>query len=637
MTGLQRRCMWLEMLRAKPRQRCFGYIPSKPTAMLFYIYLIRVPDRSFVATAFSSLIDIIPTALDHDYDVELVMGRIIGFRAIIGIDQRISWRSTKRSLYVPEDCSHPGEMKTLFLHGDGRLAGSSSDSKSGVSIDLVPGAAHVARTAYRLAPSEMKGVREEDYSKTALQKLVRPLRISSYPFAFDKTHCRIHGPYEIQVQFLGHVIDSEGIHVDPAKIESIKDWTSPKSPTKIRQFLVHQSLPYRREEKISSHNATASMKGLGRVDAKRKENIKNEDVGGMLVENAKNPEAIRTKKLEPRADGTLCLNGRSWLLVYCDPRFASSFWRSLQNALGTNLDMSTAYHPQKNGQARGHIQTSRNMLLCFASTVAPFRGHFMVESVVHSVCWTEVGGSLNPRLITFTETTEKIVQIQAKDEALVDSQKSYADLKQKVGEVAYKLELPEELSRVHNTFHVSNLKRCHADEPLAVPLDGLHIDASFFLFEETRDQYDLGVFHLRILTRRLPDSCLPDPMELEDHVPVYILEPEHPEDLVPAEDEAPTPPLPPFFLSLRIRPPHTRAAMRQMRAATPSTYHSLLPSGTPPLLPIPLPAPSTSRRADILERGYYLLLLVVRLERVLLLLLRDSQDPLWPIESIIVL
>ncbi|GKC07300.1 hypothetical protein Tco_0998910 [Tanacetum coccineum] len=94
-------------------------------------------------------------------------------------------------------------------------------------------------------------------------------------------------------------------------------------------------------------------------------------------------------------------------------------------------------------------------------------------------------------------------------------------------------------------------------------------------------RHDHGVSHLRILTRRLPDSYwstrspeyVPDPMELEDHVPVYILEPEHPEDLVPAEDEAPTPLLPPSFLSLR----------------------------TPPLLPIPLPAPSTSRRADIPE------------------------------------
>ncbi|GJY83906.1 hypothetical protein Tco_0497282 [Tanacetum coccineum] len=87
----------------------------------------------------------------------------------------------------------------------------------------------------------------------------------------------------------------------------------------------------------------------------------------------------------------------------------------------------------------------------------------------------------------------------------------------------------------------------------------------------------------------------------ENHIPVYIPEPEHPEDLVPAEDEAPIPPLPPFFLAPHIRPLHTRAAMRQMRATAPSTYHSLLPSGTPPLLPIPLPTPSTSRRADIPE------------------------------------
>ncbi|GJS16802.1 hypothetical protein Tco_0411274 [Tanacetum coccineum] len=107
----------------------------------------------------------------------------------------------------------------------------------------------------------------------------------------------------------------------------------------------------------------------------------------------------------------------------------------------------------------------------------------------------------------------------------------------------------------------------------------------------------------RQLLEQAPHSTgyVPDPMELEDHVPVYIPEPEHPEDLVPAEDEAPTPPLPPSFLSLCIRPPHTKAVMAQMRAAAPSTYRPLLPSRTPPLLPIPLPVPSTSRRADIPE------------------------------------
>ncbi|GKG21255.1 hypothetical protein Tco_0383850, partial [Tanacetum coccineum] len=65
---------------------------------------------------------------------------------------------------------------------------------------------------------------------------------------------------------------------------------------------------------------------------------------------------------------------------------------------------------------------------------------------------------------------------------------------------------------------------------------------------------------------------------------VYIPKPEHPEDLVPTEDEEPI-----------------EAYITEMRAATPSTYHSLLPSGTPPLLPIPLPTPSTSHKADIPE------------------------------------
>nr|GEV40455.1 putative reverse transcriptase domain-containing protein [Tanacetum cinerariifolium] len=54
---------------------------------------------------------------------------------------------------------------------------------------------------------------------------------------------------------------------------------------------------------------------------------------------------------------------------------------------------------------------------------------------------------------------------------------------ERIGDVAYKLDLPKELSRVHNTFHVSNLKKCHADEPLAVPLDGLHFDDKLH-FEE---------------------------------------------------------------------------------------------------------------------------------------------------------
>ncbi|GJT34910.1 putative reverse transcriptase domain-containing protein [Tanacetum coccineum] len=85
-------------------------------------------------------------------------------------------------------------------------------------------------------------------------------------------------------------------------------------------------------------------------------------IGGMIRKD------IPKEKLEPRADGTLCLNGRSWFPCYGDLRtmimheFASNFWRSLQKALGTNLDMSTAYHPQTDRQSERTIQTLEDML-----------------------------------------------------------------------------------------------------------------------------------------------------------------------------------------------------------------------------------------------------------------------------------
>ncbi|GKF29169.1 hypothetical protein Tco_0095511 [Tanacetum coccineum] len=95
-------------------------------------------------------------------------------------------------------------------------------------------------------------------------------------------------------------------------------------------------------------------------------------------------------------------------------------------------------------------------------------------------------------------------------QAARDRQKSYADLKRKPMEfqvrekvlekfrsVAYKLELPEELNRVHNTLHVSNLKKCHADEPLAVPLDGLHFDDKLQFVKEPVEILDREVKQLK--------------------------------------------------------------------------------------------------------------------------------------------
>ncbi|GJY33309.1 hypothetical protein Tco_0417778 [Tanacetum coccineum] len=68
---------------------------------------------------------------------------------------------------------------------------------------------------------------------------------------------------------------------------------------------------------------------------------------------------------------------------------------------------------------------------------------------------------------------------------------------EKVRAVAYKLELPQELSRVHNTFHVSNLKRCYFDDPLTVPLDGLHVYDKLQFVEEPVKIMDQEVKQLR--------------------------------------------------------------------------------------------------------------------------------------------
>ncbi|GKF49735.1 hypothetical protein Tco_0142986 [Tanacetum coccineum] len=95
-------------------------------------------------------------------------------------------------------------------------------------------------------------------------------------------------------------------------------------------------------------------------------------------------------------------------------------------------------------------------------------------------------------------------------QAAREQQKSYTNLKrkpmefqvgdrvmlkvlEKVGSVAYKIELPQELSRVHNTFHGANLKKCYSDEPLAIQLEGLHVDDKLRFMEEPVDIIDREV------------------------------------------------------------------------------------------------------------------------------------------------
>nr|GEY98826.1 putative reverse transcriptase domain-containing protein [Tanacetum cinerariifolium] len=176
----------------------------------------------------------------------------------------------------------------------------------------------------------------------------------------------------------------------------------------------------------------------------------------------------------------------------------------------TRLDMSTAYHPETDGRSERTIQTLEDMLRacainfgkgwvnhfplvefsynnCYHASIkaAPFEALYS-RKCRSPVCWTEVGGAQILGVVRFGKRGKLNPRYVGPFKVL-----------KRVRDVAYKLDLPEELSRVNNAFHVSNLKKCHADEPLAVPLDGLHFDDKLHFVEEPVEIIDREVKRLK--------------------------------------------------------------------------------------------------------------------------------------------
>nr|GEW36671.1 putative reverse transcriptase domain-containing protein [Tanacetum cinerariifolium] len=204
-----------------------------------------------------------------------------------------------------------------------------------------------------------------------------------------------------------------------------------------------------------------------------------------------------------------------------DSRFTSRFWQTIQEALGIKLDMSTAYHSQIDGQIEFSYTNSYHSNMSYA----PFEALYG-RKCRSPIMWAEVGeGQLIGHKIV-QETTKKITLIKDRLKAACDRQKSYAnksrkplelsvgdhvllkvltwkgvvrfgkkgkleprfigpfEIIQRIGPVAYRLRLLEELNVVHDTFHVSNLKKCLADPTLKIPLDEIRVDAKLNFMEE---------------------------------------------------------------------------------------------------------------------------------------------------------
>ncbi|GJX65260.1 putative reverse transcriptase domain-containing protein [Tanacetum coccineum] len=210
-----------------------------------------------------------------------------------------------------------------------------------------------------------------------------------------------------------------------------------------------------------------------------------------------------------------------------DGRFTSRFWQTMQKALVTRIDMSTAYHRQTDRQSERTIQTLKDMLracvIDFGGSwnihlpLAEFSYNISYHSSIHCAPFEALYGRkyrlkvARDRQKSFADNKRKPLEFQVGDHVMfkVSPWKGVVrfgkkgklaprfvgpfEILERIGPVAYRLRLPEELSSVHDTFHVSNLKKCLAGANLHVPLDEIKVDKTLRFVEEPLEIMDYNI------------------------------------------------------------------------------------------------------------------------------------------------
>nr|GEX97616.1 putative reverse transcriptase domain-containing protein [Tanacetum cinerariifolium] len=216
-----------------------------------------------------------------------------------------------------------------------------------------------------------------------------------------------------------------------------------------------------------------------------------------------------------------------------DGRFTSLLWLALHKALGTRLDMSTAYHPETGSQSERTIQNLEDMLrACMLDFRKNWDRHlplveFSYNNSYHTsikaapfealygrncrspVCWVKVGDAQLTGLAIIHETTEQIIQIKSRIQAARDRQKSYANIRRKpmvfqVGDmVMLKVSPWKGVVRFGkrgklNPRYVGPFKKCLSDESLVITLEKLRVDDKLHFVEEPVEVMDHEIKQLKI-------------------------------------------------------------------------------------------------------------------------------------------